>query len=65
MTGISLTVPHAELEVFQVDGGLPVTSNIANSIGVLYPGERVDFILSWANLAPGMESQITIELDRE
>ncbi|OKL62992.1 hypothetical protein UA08_01788 [Talaromyces atroroseus] len=66
MSGISLTVPDADLEVFQVDGGLPVaTSHTANSIGVLYPGERVDFILSWTDSTSSMELQIEIELDRE
>lgn len=65
MSGISLTVPDAELEIFQVDGGLSVVSQTANSIGVLYPGERVDFILSWANPTPSLESQIKIDLDKE
>lgn len=53
------------MNVTHVDGGLPVTSGIANSIGVLYPGERIDFSLSWPESAFYTDTQVTIEIDKE
>jgi hypothetical protein len=50
-----------------VDGGLPVAENpdFVNSVGVLYPAERVDFIISWPESAVDTETEIIIALDKE
>lgn len=53
------------MNISHVDGGLPVISRTANSIGVLYPGERVDFSLSWPKSTLNTNTQITIEIDKE
>jgi hypothetical protein len=50
-----------------VDGGLPVaeTPDLFNSVGVLYPAERVDFIISWPESAVDSETEMIIALDKE
>lgn len=65
MTGISLTIPDSEMKIIQVDGGLPVVPRIGNSIGILYPAERVDFILEWPESAVSTDTEMIIELDKE
>ena len=46
---------------------MPVAENpdLVNSVGVLYPAERVDFIISWPKSAVDTETEIIIELDKE
>jgi hypothetical protein len=55
------------MKVIQVDGGQPVagTSHLTNSVGVLYPAERVDFIVSWSESAVETDTEVIIELDNE
>jgi hypothetical protein len=55
------------MTIIQVDGGLPVMQNTdpVNSAGVLYPAERVDFVVSWHNQAAYTDTEIIIELDDE
>lgn len=53
------------MTVIQVDGGLPVISHVANSVGVLYPAERVDFVVAWPESSVNTKSEIMIELDKE
>ncbi|KAF4120553.1 Multicopper oxidase with three cupredoxin domains [Geosmithia morbida] len=66
LAGISFSVPDSEMQVIQVDGGRRVDSNkTSNSMGVLYPGERVDFLMSWPEAALDMDTELTVQLDRE
>ncbi|RDW63538.1 hypothetical protein BP6252_11083 [Coleophoma cylindrospora] len=65
LTGISFTIPDSEMEVIQVDGGQPVISHRANSVGILYPAERVDFVLGWPKSVIDANTEIVIELDKE
>jgi hypothetical protein len=60
-------MPDSNLNIIQVDGGQPVftDSDLANSIGVLYPAERVDFIVSWPESVTRADTEVTIELDDE
>ncbi|KAG0647113.1 Cell surface ferroxidase fetC [Hyphodiscus hymeniophilus] len=62
----SLTLDK-QLRMIQVDGGLPVAEirDPVNSVGVLYPAERVDFVLSWLESAFDTETVVTIALDKE
>lgn len=53
------------MNAIQVDGGLPVVSYPSTSIGVLYPAERVDFVVEWLEPGPASDSEITIQLDKE
>jgi hypothetical protein len=55
------------MKVIQVDGGLPVVENsdLVNSIGVLYPAERVDFVVLWSRAIEDTDTEIIIDLDDE
>lgn len=55
------------MEVIQVDGGQPITaiSHPVNSVGILYPAERVDFVLFWSESAVETDTEIIVELDKE
>jgi hypothetical protein len=55
------------MEVLQVDGGQPVTgiSHPVNAVGILYPAERVDFVVSWSESAVETDTEIIVELDKE
>ncbi|KAF3759902.1 hypothetical protein M406DRAFT_348628 [Cryphonectria parasitica EP155] len=52
LAGISMGIPDALLNITYVDGGQEVTSDVSNSVGILYPGERVDFTLEWPQSKP-------------
>jgi len=55
------------MTVIQVDGGCKIepVSNI-QSIGILYPGERVDFLALWEeDLTAETVPEIIINLDKE
>ena len=66
MSGLSIIVPDSTIRVISVDGGHGVTpSNASNSVGVLYPAERVDFILSWDIDGKDSLSQLVVEMDPE
>ncbi|KAN0090500.1 multicopper oxidase [Hyaloscypha variabilis] len=67
LTGLSFTIPDSEMKVIQVDGGQAVVANTppTNSIGVLYPAERVEFIVLWSESARDTDTEVIIELDDE
>jgi FtsP/CotA-like multicopper oxidase with cupredoxin domain len=72
LTGISTTIPDARIDVLTVDGGLPVMvpddvkGPAANSIGVVYPAQRVDFLLSWPDASTaGDDTQLIVAVDGE
>jgi hypothetical protein len=69
LTGFSFSIPDAEIQVITHDGGhaieTPVGGGSVNSVGVLYPAERVDFVVSWPKGAEYANSQLTIALDHE
>lgn len=65
MTGISLKIADSDMKIIQVDGGLPVVPQIGNSVGILYPAERIDFILSWPKDSVITDTEIIIDLDKE
>lgn len=66
LAGISLAFQNHQVEVITVDGGLEVevTSKEAQSLGILYSGQRVDFILRPLDTEM-QHSGFTINLDRE
>jgi hypothetical protein len=53
------------MNVIQVDGGQSVISHPGNSVGVLYPAERVDFLVGWPESEIDVDGEIIIELDTE
>ncbi|OAX81172.1 hypothetical protein ACJ72_04491 [Emergomyces africanus] len=70
LAGISLGFAQGYLNLIQIDGGLDVQqlkqpkNPNSKSIGVLYPGQRVDFILRHPKIARA-ESSLTVQLDPE
>lgn len=68
LAGVSLGFEHGTVTPIQVDGGteveLPAVSLNARSIGIIYPGQRTDFVLR-NPLGKAGQSSITVELDPE
>ncbi|KAF2084808.1 multicopper oxidase, partial [Saccharata proteae CBS 121410] len=60
LAGLKLGIEGASLTAFGVDGGNAVQSTPASSIGILYPGQRVDLLVEFPSTKP---STLTIELD--
>lgn len=65
MTGITLSIPGAIVNATHLDGSQEVNSHPANGVGILYPGERVDFTLEWPDNQQELESNLIITLDKE
>jgi hypothetical protein len=62
MSGFSLLIPDYEMLPFQIDGGNHVElTTPVSSVGILYPGERIDLVVE--NTASA--SLLTIVLDDE
>lgn len=53
------------MQTIQVDGGLSVASHDANSVGVVYPAQRVDYVLSWPASAIHTDTELQITIDNE
>lgn len=62
LAGFTLTAGKSLMTVFEVDGGSRVEEKIGESVGILFPGERIDVLIQWHR--PG-EHQLEISLDRE
>jgi hypothetical protein len=61
LAGFNMTVSEGNMKAFQIDGGNPIVPSAAvDSIGVLYPGERVDIVVSGEQI-----KHVTIALDKE
>lgn len=64
LAGFSLSLDGAGADVIEVDGGNEVKANMsAHFIGIVYPGQRVDFIVKPVDLTSS--STMTVLLDRE
>lgn len=54
------------MTVIQVDGGNPVDATpAAETVGILYPGERMDVIIERLSSGEVKDPILTISLDRE
>lgn len=65
MTGIVLSISGSTVNITHLDGGQEVVSGIANGVGIVYPGERVDFRLEWPETQRDIESILEVRLDKE
>lgn len=65
IAGVSIEISNARLDAFQVDGGFNIAGVPSDSVGILYPGERVDLIVQWDENAMAEGSSLTITLDQE
>ncbi|CAK7223437.1 hypothetical protein SBRCBS47491_005205 [Sporothrix bragantina] len=71
LTGVSTTVPDAQVDLLFVDGGLPVVvpddmkEKKPNSVGVVYPAQRVEYLLSWSDADVTADTELVITVDGE
>ena len=66
MVGYSLSVVGYIMHLIQVDGGGTVSNGQnASSIGVIYPGERIDIIIEPMSQLNRKNASIRVKLDDE
>lgn len=47
MTGFNISIPEGNnMKAFQIDGGNSIIPTTAFDVGIIYPGERIDIIIS-------------------
>jgi FtsP/CotA-like multicopper oxidase with cupredoxin domain len=54
IAGITVRAEGATLQALAVDGGCQIDTQPRNSVGILYPGQRVDLLLDWKSSTPAM-----------
>lgn len=64
IAGLTMMVDGATLQPLGVDGGCDVDAEPAESVGILYPGERADFLLDWRP-EHAKDPWLNIYLDKE
>ncbi|EFX01145.1 laccase iv [Grosmannia clavigera kw1407] len=67
LAGFTLAIPHsaAQMRVLEVDGGGSVVdSPVAASVGILYPGERMDVVIE-RPASDDKAASLVVALDRE
>jgi FtsP/CotA-like multicopper oxidase with cupredoxin domain len=64
LSGVTVALSGARLTVMEIDGGNAVTPSSAASIGILYPGQRVDLLVEWTSEVSTLEPTLTISLDK-
>jgi len=68
LAGFTLQISSATMIPLTVDGGFKISSDANktfDSVGILYPGERVDLLLQWDEPAAADQSLLYITLDPE
>ncbi len=65
LAGFTIELSSATLSPLTVDGGYPVVGPSSNSVGILYPGERVDLLVQWDEDASYQSSELRLFLDPE
>jgi FtsP/CotA-like multicopper oxidase with cupredoxin domain len=63
LAGFTLGADSGSLSPIIVDGGHHIEGRSAESVGILYPGERVDLISAWNSRS--VSPRLRISLDRE
>ncbi|KAM0547826.1 hypothetical protein ACHAPJ_010172 [Fusarium lateritium] len=64
ISGFSMRIDGAAMQPLRVDGGFDVKSKTAETVGILYPGERVDLVVKWREGYSGSR-RLTIFMDDE
>ncbi|RSL74535.1 hypothetical protein CEP53_000121 [Fusarium sp. AF-6] len=64
VAGFSVQIDGATMQPVRVDGGFSVRAETGNSIGIIYPGERVEVDVKWIEDDPG-DHFLRIDLDSE
>jgi hypothetical protein len=68
LAGFTLQISSAAMIPLTVDGGFKLAydaNETFDSVGILYPGERVDLLLQWDEPAAADQSLLHISLDPE
>ncbi|PVH75797.1 multicopper oxidase [Cadophora sp. DSE1049] len=65
LAGFTVKLFSATLTPLTVDGGYPVTGRASSSVGILYPGERVDVLVDWETQSTVKSPELRIFLDPE
>ncbi|KAK0108741.1 hypothetical protein ONS96_002586 [Cadophora gregata f. sp. sojae] len=65
LAGFTVQLSSATLKTLTVDGGYPILGRVASSVGILYPGERVDVLVTWNPQAAFTPPELRIFLDPE
>jgi hypothetical protein len=68
LAGFTLQISPATVIPLTLDGGFKIAfdaSKTFDSVGILYPGERVDLLLQWDEPAAAHQSMLHITLDPE
>lgn len=60
MAGFNISTPNDVMEIIYIDGGNSIVPTTASEIEIIYPGERIDVIVSHLNA-----EDISITLDPE
>lgn len=64
ISGFTVMIDGATLQPIEVDGGCPVNGTPADAVGILYPGERTDLMLTWKEDPKG-DAWFNVYLDDE
>ncbi|TVY83467.1 Laccase-1 [Lachnellula suecica] len=66
ISGLVISMPHCFMQVFESDGGNVIQmSPRSSSVGTLYPGERMDFVVECSVGDDAVESHLSVTLDAE
>ncbi|KAH8669773.1 multicopper oxidase-domain-containing protein [Tricladium varicosporioides] len=65
LAGFTVKISFASLTPLTIDGGFNIAGTRSGSVGILYPGERVDVIVKWDNSTDVTLSQLHVDLDPE
>jgi FtsP/CotA-like multicopper oxidase with cupredoxin domain len=63
IAGFTITLDGAIIRPVRVDGGFDVHSEATETVGILYPGERVDIDVEWKD--HHLDRWLTIYMDDE
>ena len=64
VAGFSVGLGGATLQPAFVDGGFGVQSEAVDSVGIIYPGQRVDVAVEWNSGYPESR-QLVVYMDEE
>lgn len=65
LAGFTLSVDSEALTPLTVDGGYPISAHPTHSVGILYPGERVDILLNGNSFLQARLPRLHVTLDPE
>lgn len=68
LAGFTIRLSHAKMLAIHVDGGNEIEATEADSVGIVYPGERVDVIARWDSTGSASSTEppmLYISLDTE